>query len=384
MNKNQYILADFAITDPLSEYHSYRNLDLDYLPDVPDSPVVDVIAHRILGKEKVTLILRVRGATLEEHWHTPQAHESIPGTLEKLYKQKSKYNDFVELSKNIDVIVYQEDCVLEDLGRIARGDPDFCAWLNVLKPTIFAEGLPGKFYKEHYPDCEFIGLGYPYLERATLNYPHLSAFKNHSPRKDFLCLMFEKPSAPNRTILFDKMQEKGTLENTICNYRKRGDYNANFSDLSRDYSDMVQKGVGVVEILPAISHYNDTNLEIVAESLNKENYDDTFYITDKTVKPIGMAHPFMVLTNYNFLHNLRELGFRTFGDHLDESYDTEQDVHKRVEIITDNLVALKGSSLELYNNTREIREHNLTNLQHLIGRYKTKLWTTLDQYWQQH
>jgi hypothetical protein len=151
--------------------------------------------------------------------------------------------------------------------------------------------------------------------------------------------------------------------------------------LKETFSEIVIKGNnGWTDGIPPVHYYNQTNLEIVAETFGHYANDDTFYITEKTTKPITMKHPFMVLSSFHFLKNLRELGFRTFGDHLDESYDLEQDIKKRVEIITNNLVMLKVSSGKLYNDTKEIRDHNLLNLQHQAGMYKTKLWNRMDEF----
>jgi hypothetical protein len=137
--------------------------------------------------------------------------------------------------------------------------------------------------------------------------------------------------------------------------------------------------------VPPVSYYNDTNIEIVAESFAKDfqgiKPDNTFFITEKTAKPISMKHPFMVLGNHDFLKNLRDLGFRTFGDYIDESYDSETDVNKRIQIITQNLKEMQDSSIEIYKKTEEIRDHNLKNLQLIQGSMKTKMWETLDEFW---
>ena len=131
--------------------------------------------------------------------------------------------------------------------------------------------------------------------------------------------MFDKPSAPNRRILDQKIRDKDLIKSSIYNFRARSD---NDLQLDNDYSKIVQDGVGLVETLPPISDYNKTNIEIVAETMNSENHDDAFVITEKTVKPISMLHPFMVLTSYNYLKRLHNLGFKTFGEFFDESYDS--------------------------------------------------------------
>ena len=133
---SRYILADFDIHDPLSEYHSYAGMELDYLPRVPREPVVDVLAYKISNKENVSVIFSIYSPTEIQIRHTPASHDYHAGTLRALYEQKSKYNNFLKMSKNINVIIYQPDCMLVDLKNIARKDTDFCTWINELKPTI--------------------------------------------------------------------------------------------------------------------------------------------------------------------------------------------------------------------------------------------------------
>lgn len=379
MKSSRYILADFKVTDPLSEYHSYTKMAVDYLPEVPKTPIVDVIAHRISGKHKATLIFSINEDTPQDNWAAMQRHNTSKGTLAKIYSQKSKYNDFTKIVKNVNLIIYNcTNGILRELEHIAQSQPDFAEWINQLHPIIFTDGIAGTFLQKEYPDCTFLRIANFYLARPDLSYPHLSSLKNHDPSKDFLCLMFDKPSAPNRRILDQKIRDKDLIKSSIYNFRARSD---NDLQLDNDYSKIVQDGVGLVETLPPISDYNKTNIEIVAETMNSENHDDAFVITEKTVKPISMLHPFMVLTSYNYLKRLHNLGFKTFGEFFDESYDSEKDVHTRAEIITNNMLDLQGKSLELYNNTKDVRKHNLDTLHQIQGAYKTQLWSTLNNFW---
>ena len=79
--------------------------------------------------------------------------------------------------------------------------------------------------------------------------------------------------------------------------------------------------------------YDDTWFSIVAESY-VDGYNTTTwgenrtpylgpwpFITEKTFKPIALQHPFMVYGHSNTLSRLRDLGFETFPEMFDESYD---------------------------------------------------------------
>jgi hypothetical protein len=73
--------------------------------------------------------------------------------------------------------------------------------------------------------------------------------------------------------------------------------------------------------------------------LNTETYtgDDKMFLTEKTFKPIRLGMPFMTIANVGTLEYLKELGFKTFGDWFDESYDTEVDLDKRIAIVINEL-----------------------------------------------
>jgi hypothetical protein len=58
------------------------------------------------------------------------------------------------------------------------------------------------------------------------------------------------------------------------------------------------------------------------------------FISEKIFKPLSYQHPFVVYGTHNTLQYLHSRGFATFGDIVDESYDTVQDPGQRLEKIT--------------------------------------------------
>jgi hypothetical protein len=60
-------------------------------------------------------------------------------------------------------------------------------------------------------------------------------------------------------------------------------------------------------------------------------------ITEKTNKPIACARPFIAFATPYFLEDVRHLGFETFSPYIDESYDTETDNQKRLNMIVDEI-----------------------------------------------
>lgn len=74
-----------------------------------------------------------------------------------------------------------------------------------------------------------------------------------------------------------------------------------------------------------LKFYDRFKIEIVAESFTLGN---TFFPTEKTVRPIMACKPMLVYGARYFLRRLRELGFKTYHTCWDESYDDLEGVER--------------------------------------------------------
>lgn len=78
------------------------------------------------------------------------------------------------------------------------------------------------------------------------------------------------------------------------------------------------------------NHYKKTFFSLVSET---EISEESIFITEKTFKPIKGFHPFIVFGSPNILRMLRSMGYHTFPELFDESYDDEPNAKKRLEMI---------------------------------------------------
>jgi len=69
-----------------------------------------------------------------------------------------------------------------------------------------------------------------------------------------------------------------------------------------------------------IDWYNHTEFSVVVET-NISMSNDRIFITEKTMKPIALRHPFVSLSCPGTLRLLKKSGFETFENLFDESYD---------------------------------------------------------------
>jgi hypothetical protein len=83
------------------------------------------------------------------------------------------------------------------------------------------------------------------------------------------------------------------------------------------------------------SWYDDTYCSVVAET-----FVDRVWTTEKSFKPIGFYHPFVVLSAAGHLKKIKTLGFETFDNIFDESYDTVISIDDRCQIIVDNVSSI--------------------------------------------
>jgi hypothetical protein len=87
------------------------------------------------------------------------------------------------------------------------------------------------------------------------------------------------------------------------------------------------------QIIP-VNIYNQTAYSLVCET----NFDNDFvFFTEKTIKPLIARRLFIMIGHQHTLARLRELGFRTFGGIIDESYDAVEPVTQRHQMALEQL-----------------------------------------------
>lgn len=84
------------------------------------------------------------------------------------------------------------------------------------------------------------------------------------------------------------------------------------------------------EIYLKAEPYIDTYFSLVSETVC--DYPYTFR-TEKTWKPIVMGHPFIPAANQNYIRDLHNLGFKTWGHLIDESFDSIENNQERADRI---------------------------------------------------
>ena len=98
-----------------------------------------------------------------------------------------------------------------------------------------------------------------------------------------------------------------------------------------------------IAIYMNLNDYERTFISITTETLYEE---DVLFNSEKIWKPIIVGHPFLLLGAKGQLQWLRNEGFKTFGEWIDESYDEMDKMEDRVNKIVSELKRLQ--ELPLY------------------------------------
>ena len=90
-------------------------------------------------------------------------------------------------------------------------------------------------------------------------------------------------------------------------------------------------------------------------------------ITEKPLKALANCQPLLLLGNAGSLQILRDYGFETFGDYVDESYDLEPDPATRFEMVYAEFLRLcRLSEQELFDRERSMTELLLHNARTMV------------------
>ena len=129
--------------------------------------------------------------------------------------------------------------------------------------------------------------------------------------------------------------------------------------------------------------YDQTYFSLVVET----SIDDSFplHITEKSFKPIAFQHPFQLWAQCGVLAHLKSLGFETYDNLFDESYDSEKNTIKRLNTLVDNI---RNFPYEKFNDiTNQKIQHNQNlffNLDTIKTRIKQEIVDPMIDFFEKH
>lgn len=128
-----------------------------------------------------------------------------------------------------------------------------------------------------------------------------------------------------------------------------------------------------------LDHYHRFGIELVAETYCSGN---TFFPTEKTVRPLMALKPMIVYGPRYYLSRLRDMGFNTWNHLWDESYDLLEGPQRwaSIKTVLKHLSALNNNEqAQLLTAAQTVCERNRKKLLEVIGQSRTiKPWMIND------
>jgi hypothetical protein len=118
--------------------------------------------------------------------------------------------------------------------------------------------------------------------------------------------------------------------------------------------------------VPSLDLYNACCFEIAAETVTS----DIRWFTEKTIRPIAASTPFVLLATPGSLSTLQSMGFKTFRSLINEDYDQEEHLEKRIRMIISTVEDIVSNGSKQFAIAAEsITQHNWNRLAEIKGRF---------------
>jgi hypothetical protein len=177
---------------------------------------------------------------------------------------------------------------------------------------------------------------------------------NNAKLKDKSILSLNK-NTTNKTF-YDIVSITNNKE--MMEYYKTYDSTIGYSYDTTNWIKDVQTGDSI-----NIEAHLKTFVNVITETLTSP---DIIFITEKTYKSIYTCQPFIIVGNFGTIKKLKELGFKTFDNWWDESYDEEPDLGIRIQKIINVLEEIASWDFDkcakVRNEMREVLIHNYAKM----------------------
>lgn len=232
------------------------------------------------------------------------------------------------------------DCITEGI----HAKKYFDQYRTDHKYLIFSNGWWNRDHYQFSYDYEVVDFPYFLLDMAN-TYQNPYKFCYYSEKTyDFV---YPKPAVfvstigtkrPERTHVVERLKSQLSYSNYILRYSGEDHGMPCHNDVVElvpgqfdPYSALVEKHYHNLSQSLPIKMYNLACFNLVVET--DIDYQEEFFLTEKTVKALISGMPFVSVSTPYFLHHLKKLGFETYHTVWDETYDTVIDYHDRIDSI---------------------------------------------------
>jgi hypothetical protein len=153
-------------------------------------------------------------------------------------------------------------------------------------------------------------------------------------RLKFLDLLVEHNLVSNCQLSILHQDQTNELITYVC---ENSDFQPNNIDQLIKISDNTQPSSSSADY--CAEDFVTTDISVVLETVAA---DTKIHLTEKTLRPIACGHPFMLVAGPGALDYLKSYGFKTFSPYIDESYDQEPDIAKRLQLVANEMSRIQN------------------------------------------
>ena len=255
------------------------------------------------------------------------------------------YFNEVEVINNCPADIIGIDCTLEGWHSAKY----FRQYRKDKKYIIVTDGLWNKETTDL--EFEYEIVWYPYfLYEYADNYFSPGRFPfyydkhyDFSTSKPYMFMLLTGVSRPERELLIRQLQQDLTYDNYILKFGGN-DLGVDSSPYEPEkiepgkfnsYDMLYEKYFHFMSRSFPIKMFNQCNFNVVVETdIVNDGPSEEFFVTEKTAKALVAGIPFVIVSTSGYLKNLRQLGFTTYSNLWDESYDDETDYRERIKKIS--------------------------------------------------
>jgi hypothetical protein len=106
----------------------------------------------------------------------------------------------------------------------------------------------------------------------------------------------------------------------------------------------------------------DTYMTVISEAHCGDS-DQTMFLSEKTFKVIAVNHPFIIMGNKDSMAMMRSIGYKTYDEFIDMSYDSLP-THERLQSIIESIRKIDNikDKLEWYKSMEDVIKYNYDTL----------------------
>ena len=332
-------------------FSSYHYRDWRKLFSINDGPFSD----QLVAPGDIDYLLANNGYFLITILFEGWAHD-------QLFDEMSKF--FTHYNIPLDRVIYVTNC--HNVSKIYN---KYCIKRNVQT----------KLNVEHFPTFRYDRTN---LEEVTKKY--VTTEYICGPReKDFLC--FQRRYNDQRLAFYIEMHRSNMLDKFYMSMdasqpESGQSFESNMAHLANRRPELnitQQEIVNAKHRLPLIldttnfssypmeetqfsteHYYQNSLINIIQETYF---YSPEIHLTEKTFKPIVFKQPFIMIGAKGSLQHLKDLGFKTFNDFWDESYDMQDDSQRMASIfklINEISNWTQEQKIQLTKDVKSILEYN--------------------------